>query len=82
MRHLYRPIGWWRDAACLEVNTEKFFPHGDDREGNAAAKAFCARCPVTGKCLEYALETNQRFGVWGGLTESERRRTRRLRRTA
>jgi WhiB family redox-sensing transcriptional regulator len=57
-----------------------FFPSND--EELAAAKAICAACPVRDKCLEWAMATRQDDGVWGGLTEVERRRLRRRRRTA
>jgi WhiB family transcriptional regulator, redox-sensing transcriptional regulator len=74
VRRPFRPVGWWRSAACLDSCTEKFFPAGDDRSGNAAAKQVCAACPVTDACLDYALDNRERFGVWGGMTEMERRR--------
>ena len=60
----------WRDkAACLTADPELFFPVGNT--GPAVdqiekAKAVCARCSVTEMCLQYALETNQDSGVWGG----------------
>jgi WhiB family redox-sensing transcriptional regulator len=71
----------WRDsAACLTVDPELFFPVGNT--GPAVdqidkAKAVCARCSVTEQCLQYALETNQDSGVWGGLSEDERRALKR-----
>ena len=66
----------WRDkAACLTVDPELFFPVGNT--GPAVdqiekAKAVCARCTVTEICLQYALESGQDSGVWGGLSEDER----------
>ncbi len=68
--------GWQGEAACRTLPPELFFPGG--RTGPAvelaeAAKAVCARCPVTEACLHYALDTNQEYGVWGGTTEDERR---------
>jgi WhiB family redox-sensing transcriptional regulator len=71
----------WRDsAACLTVDPELFFPVGNT--GPAVdqiekAKAVCARCTVTEQCLQYALETSQDSGVWGGLSEDERRALKR-----
>jgi WhiB family redox-sensing transcriptional regulator len=71
----------WRDsAACLKVDPELFFPVGNT--GPAVdqiekAKAVCARCTVTEQCLQYALETSQDSGVWGGLSEDERRALKR-----
>ncbi len=63
----------WRDsAACAGVDPELHFPEkgGSTRE----AKRICASCPVKVECLTYALERSERWGVWGGLSERERRR--------
>jgi WhiB family redox-sensing transcriptional regulator len=71
----------WRDkAACLTADPELFFPVGNT--GPAVdqiekAKAVCARCTVTEICLQYALESGQDSGVWGGLSEDERRALKR-----
>jgi WhiB family redox-sensing transcriptional regulator len=71
----------WRDlAACNGHNPDMFFPAGET--GPAAtqiafAKNVCASCEVSEDCLSYAIETNQVAGVWGGLTEEERRPVRR-----
>ena len=71
----------WRDkAACLTVDPELFFPVGNT--GPAVdqiekAKAVCATCTVTEICLQYALESSQDSGVWGGLSEDERRALKR-----
>ncbi|GAA1689740.1 MAG: WhiB family transcriptional regulator [Microcella pacifica] len=71
----------WRDkAACLTADPELFFPVGNT--GPAVdqiekAKTVCGRCSVTETCLQYALETNQDSGVWGGLSEDERRALKR-----
>jgi len=71
----------WRDqAACRGLDTAIFFPSSDVEAG--AAKAVCATCPVRDSCLEWALGTRQEDGVWGGLTDTERRRLRRRRRDA
>ena len=65
----------WRErAACLDYPTERFFPPGDDKRAEAAAKAVCRTCPVIRPCLRYALDTPERYGVWGGLGEGDRRR--------
>lgn len=79
-----RTIDWnehaWRiRAACRDSAPELFFPIGATGlalEQIDAAKAVCARCPVQAECLEFALETNQEAGVWGGASEDERRRLR------
>jgi WhiB family transcriptional regulator, redox-sensing transcriptional regulator len=74
------PSGDWRhDAECLRyVGLVDFFP----TRGESArdAKAICATCPVRQECLEYALRWDQLCGVWGGLSERERRQLRRERR--
>lgn len=67
----------WRDrAACLNSpDADAFFPEKGARSDRA--KAICRRCPVRAPCLDYAQRTEERFGVWGGLSERERRRLRR-----
>lgn len=69
----------WRDhAACSGLPHSVFFPVGDDMEAAIAnAKKICAICAVSDDCLEFALETNQRAGVWGGSSEEDRRALRR-----
>lgn len=71
----------WRDlAACLGHDPDLFFPAGETgpaAEQIRAAKRVCASCEVQDECLTYAVETNQVAGVWGGLTEDERRPVRR-----
>ncbi|MGH8903069.1 MAG: WhiB family transcriptional regulator [Egibacteraceae bacterium] len=73
-------LDWRARAACRDLDTELFFPIGTT--GPAVdqanqAKAVCAGCPVTLQCLEWALAKHQNAGIWGGLTEDERRRLRR-----
>ena len=70
---------WRRRAACRSSSPELFFPTG--ATGMAIldieeAKAVCDRCLVRGECLDFALDTNQEFGVWGGTTEKDRRALR------
>lgn len=69
---------WQSRAACLGMDPGIFFPVTDAEADEV--KAICARCPVAEECLEFALDTRQHDGVWGGLTEAERRRLRRRRR--
>ncbi|EID53436.1 WhiB family transcriptional regulator [Saccharomonospora xinjiangensis] len=67
---------WWQDAACRDEDPELFFPVSDMGPGarqTARAKAVCARCPVRDQCLRYALENGLDHGIFGGLTERERR---------
>ncbi|MGH8885182.1 MAG: WhiB family transcriptional regulator [Egibacteraceae bacterium] len=73
---------WQADAACAGMPTDEFFPVGSTGPALAriaTAKAVCAACPVAEKCLEYALSTGQTDGVWGGMSEDERRTERRRR---
>lgn len=77
--------GWRRRAACLTEDPELFFPIGTAGQALdqvARAKAVCARCPVRDACLRFAIDTGQGFGIWGGLTEDERRLQRRRRKAA
>ncbi|MGV9330187.1 WhiB family transcriptional regulator [Streptosporangium sandarakinum] len=69
-------IHWSRSSLCLEEDPELFFPvsfEGPGREQCEQAKAVCNRCPVKRRCLDYALNTQQMYGVWGGTTPDERR---------
>jgi len=71
---------WREDAACTDVPTDLFFPigqTGDAAAQIARAKAVCASCPVRAECLEFAVTTNQEYGIWAGLDEDERRMVRR-----
>ena len=66
---------------------DTWFPTSDERTSKgkadrAVAQALCAACPVQAACATYALETGQDYGVWGALTESQRRALRRERRRA
>ncbi len=76
----YDPDEWRQDAACRDLDTSIFFPETDDEA--AAALAVCAACPVREACLEFALVTRQDDGVWGGMTETDRKRLRRRRQEA
>lgn len=66
---------WMDDAVCAETAPDIFFPEkgGSTRD----AKALCQSCGVRQQCLDYALERDERFGIWGGLSERERRRVAR-----
>ena len=63
---------WQEQALCAETDPEAFFPEkgGSTRE----AKKICTGCEVKAQCLEYALANDERFGIWGGLSERERRK--------
>ena len=65
-------FGWQERALCAQTDPEAFFPEkgGSTRE----AKRVCLTCDVRGDCLEYALQNDERFGIWGGMSERERRK--------
>lgn len=66
---------WQERALCAQTDPEAFFPEkgGSTRE----AKRICMGCEVRDECLDYALAHDERFGIWGGLSERERRRLKR-----
>ena len=68
-------LAWQTDALCAQTDPEAFFPEkgGSTRD----AKHVCEACPVSGQCLDYAMTNDEKFGIWGGLSERERRRLRR-----
>ena len=68
-------LSWQERALCAQTDPEAFFPEkgGSTRE----AKRVCTSCDVRSECLEYALAHDERFGIWGGLSERERRRLKR-----
>lgn len=73
-------MNWRHRAVCRGEDPELFFPVGTSGPALrqiAEAKAVCRRCPVASECLAWALETGQDAGVWGGLSEQERRALRR-----
>lgn len=81
-RRLPKPITqeweWQLEGACQGLNSSVFF-HPDGERGSARtrradrAKAICLRCPVLEQCRRHALTVREPYGVWGGLTEEERR---------
>ena len=71
------PEGWQLFANCLGVDPDLFFP--ERGASTKEAKGVCQGCVVREDCLEYALDNGEKFGIWGGLSERERRRIRRQR---
>lgn len=65
-------LSWQERGLCAQTDPEAFFPEkgGSTRD----AKKVCVGCPVRAECLEYALAHDERFGIWGGLSERERRK--------
>lgn len=71
---------WRSQAICRDTDPDLFFPIGTTGQALVQidrAKEVCDVCPVKSDCLEYALETNQDSGIWGGLDEEQRRNIRR-----
>ncbi|MFI5673268.1 WhiB family transcriptional regulator [Streptomyces cellulosae] len=71
---------WREHAACRHEDPDLFFPIGTTGPAlvqQEQAKAVCRRCPVQEQCLEWALDTGQSIGVWGGTSENERRALKR-----
>ena len=68
-------LSWQERALCAQTDPEAFFPEkgGSTRE----AKKVCGQCDVRADCLGYALANDERFGIWGGLSERERRKLKR-----
>jgi WhiB family redox-sensing transcriptional regulator len=73
------PPDWYENALCAQTDPEAFCP---DRGGSTReAKKVCLACEVRDDCLTYALDNDERFGTWGGLSERERRKVKNARRT-
>lgn len=67
------PPDMWQDqAACYGIDPDVFFPPSEEEAGPALA--YCAVCTIREMCLAWALKNGERYGVWGGLTEQQRRR--------
>ncbi|WP_331731483.1 WhiB family transcriptional regulator [Kitasatospora sp. NBC_01300] len=81
MLDVHEPDRRWRDrAVCREEDPELFFPFGNTGPAilqAEQAKSVCRRCPVMETCLQWALETGQDDGVWGGMSAEERRAMKR-----
>jgi WhiB family redox-sensing transcriptional regulator len=76
-------MDWLHRARCKDEDPELFFPLGTTGPAAAqiaAAKSICMNCPVRMECLEWAMASGQDCGVWGGMSEEERRALKRARR--
>jgi WhiB family transcriptional regulator, redox-sensing transcriptional regulator len=69
---------WRADAACASSDPTVFYVERGC--SSRAARRICENCPVRAECLEYALQNNEQFGIWGGMSERQRRELRRQRR--
>ncbi|MGN6324512.1 WhiB family transcriptional regulator [Pseudolysinimonas sp.] len=65
---------WKDEGLCAETSPDLFFP--GKGEPTTPAKKICVACDVKERCLAWALETGEEYGVWGGTSENERRRMR------
>ena len=69
------PLNWRSEGACLAADPDLFFPAAADAEAaqeTARARRICAGCPVKRQCLDYAMQTGEPTGIWGGTTPQER----------
>lgn len=73
-------FSWQDEARCKGRSSTVFYPQRG--VPTASARALCKECPVKRECLEYALAADERFGIWGGLSERERRKLQRERKRA
>ncbi|MET9554639.1 WhiB family transcriptional regulator [Streptomyces sp. NPDC006645] len=71
----WQELSWQENALCAQTGPEFFFPAPGS--STREAKQLCGACEGRRECLEYALDNDERFGVWGGLSEKERERLRR-----
>lgn len=80
----WQPHPWMEHALCRQVGSDIFYAEAPDglrgkflaawmKNANAEAKSVCGRCPVRDECLDHALATDERHGIWGGMTPDERR---------
>lgn len=77
---VWLPPDWYADALCAQVDPAPFYP--EDGGSIRPAKQVCAMCPVRDQCRAYALENDEQWGVWGGMSESDRRKLRRAEKRA
>ena len=73
-------LSWQDYANCRGADADLFFP--ERGASTRKAKAICAECQVRQECLEYAIQIGEKFGIWGGMSERERRKIRRERQLA
>jgi WhiB family transcriptional regulator, redox-sensing transcriptional regulator len=69
-------FAWMAQALCRGMDPELWFPERGSIADDLQAKKVCSGCPARSKCLDYALDNGERHGIWGGLSERERRRIR------
>jgi hypothetical protein len=69
----YLPPQWMQSALCAQIDTEIFYPDRGDSASADMARKICRMCDVKKQCLQYAVDNNERHGIWGGTIERERR---------
>jgi WhiB family transcriptional regulator, redox-sensing transcriptional regulator len=69
------PAMWQERAACFGIEPDTFFPVTEEEAGPALT--YCGSCRIREECLAWALKNGERYGVWGGMTEQQRRRIQR-----
>jgi WhiB family transcriptional regulator, redox-sensing transcriptional regulator len=77
LKMLTEDRSWQSRANCMGVDPDLFFP--ERGASTKEAKEVCRGCVVKSECLEFALRNSEKFGIWGGMSERERRRVRRAR---
>ena len=73
-------LSWQDYANCRGADADLFFP--ERGASTRKAKAICGECQVRAQCLDFAIDVGEKFGIWGGMSERERRRVRRERQVA
>lgn len=74
--------GWQEQALCAQVGSHLFFPEKGEGNKTKAAKRICAACPVMAECLDYAFTLGVSHGIWGGTSERDRNRMRKMKEAA
>jgi len=69
------PRDWMTDAICTQTDPDRFFPDAGGGDRGLAAKRICGTCPVAAQCLQYALDNDITYGIFGGLSPNQRTRT-------
>lgn len=64
---------WMEDAQCRGVDYKLFFPTSPRKDEHGVIEKYCSQCPVREQCLDYALKRPEPWGIWGGMTQYERR---------
>lgn len=76
-RSTHAEYPWLVDAACRGLDADLFYPDKGRTDEAAAAKTVCRRCTVRAECLDYAMRNVEKYGIWGGFSDRERRALRR-----